>query len=128
MHKLYELKDHLLKELEAYSSMDGMDTGSLEVIDKLSHSIKSICAIIEAAESEESSYEGEPYNSRMSRRSYRGYNSYGNSYRRGRDSMGRYTSRAASDIAGSLRELMQDAPDEQTRMELQRLVSKMENM
>lgn len=65
--------------------------------------------------------------------------SYGNSYARGRgrnakrDSMGRYASEGnsyggAEEIVEELRELMQDAPDQQTRMEFERFIQKLENM
>ncbi len=75
--------------------------------------------------------------------SMRGGNSYRyegeGSYARGRgrnarrDSMGRYSSEGRYSMAGEdmieeLRDLMQDAPDEQTRMEFQRFISKIEKM
>jgi hypothetical protein len=144
MHELYELKEKLCRELKKYSSED-VTTNSLEVIDKLSHAVKNIDKIIEKYEEEEggsygyNSYEG---SYRMNGRSNRG--SYNNgSYARGRgrnakrDSMGRYASTNGSyndgysrnsDIASELRELMMDAPDEQTRMEYQRVISKLEQM
>ena len=65
----------------------------------------------------------------------------GNSYARGRgsnakrDSMGRYSSErgysrddAKKDMISDLREIMQDAPDEQTRQEFQRFMNKLETM
>ena len=52
----------------------------------------------------------------------------GNSHRRGRDRMGRFTSRDASEMSHKLREMMEDAPDEATRREIQRLADKMESM
>ena len=71
---------------------------------------------------------------RNGNRSNRGY-----SYARGRrgnvrrDSMGRYSrdggySYAREDMVEDLRELMMDAPDEQTRQEFQRFISKVEKM
>lgn len=144
MHELYELKEKLCRELKKYSSEE-VTTNSLEVIDKLSHAVKNIDKIIEKYEEEEGasygygSYEGS-YRGGRSNRS--GYNN-GNSYARGRgrnakrDSMGRYSSTGGSyndgysrnaDIAAELREMMMDAPDEQTRMEYQRVISKLEQM
>lgn len=138
MNELYELKEKLCRELKKYSSED-VTTNSLEVIDKLSHAVKNIDKIIEKYEEEGGgsygygSYEG---SYRGGGRSNRG-NSY-NSYARGRgrnakrDSMGRYSSNDGysrnSDIASELRELMMDAPDEQTRQEYQRVISKLEMM
>lgn len=121
MHKLYDLKEHLMKELEAYGGSDSMDVGSLEVIDKLAHATKNVIKIIESCGDEgKASYEGESYNDRSYRmgRSYRD-----GSYRRGRDSMGRYS--RASETAEGLRELMNTAPDEHTRNEIQRIIDKL---
>lgn len=56
------------------------------------------------------------------------YRDDGNSYRRGRDRMGRFVSRDGSDMAHRLRDMMEDAPDEATRREIQRLADKMESM
>lgn len=75
--------------------------------------------------------------------SMRGGNSYRyegeGSYARGRgrnakrDAMGRYSSEGGYSMAGDemideLRDLMQDAPDEQTRMEFQRFIQRIEQM
>lgn len=148
MHELYELKEMLMKELEEYGKKGELTSGSLEVVDKLSHAIKNLCKIIESYEEEEE------YSMAMGG-SYRGGNSYrggqsrrtggemqmrgGNSYARGRgrnarrDSMGRYSSEGGYSMAGGdmieeLRELMQDAPDNQTRMEFDKFIRKMEQM
>ena len=74
MHELYELKDMLMKELEEYGSKGELTSGSLEVVDKLSHTIKNLCKIIEEY--------GDDYS--MDGGSYRGGNSRrGGSYREG---------------------------------------------
>ena len=133
MHELYELREKLCKELKKYSSEE-VTTSSLEVIDKLSHSIKNIDKIIDKYDEEEGGSYGYNYEPH-----YRGGRSgRGSSYGRGRgrnakrDSMGRYSSNDGysrnSDIASELRELMMDAPDEQTRQEYQRVISKLEMM
>lgn len=141
MHELYELKEKLCRELKKYSSED-VTTNSLEVVDKLSHAIKNLDKIIEKYEEEEGGSYGynsyEPNYNRSNRSSYRGSYNNGGSYARGRgrnakrDSMGRYSSNDGysrnGDIASELRELMMDAPDEQTRMEYQRVISKLEQM
>ena len=125
MHELYELKEKLLDELKEYGGKE-MSAGSLDVIDKLAHATKNLCKVIEACEDEGYSERGG---------SYRG------SYARGRDSRGRYTSRrgysgrgegdyyrTADDITEKLHEMMDSAPDEKTRTEIQKLISKMEMM
>ena len=145
MHELYELKEKLCKELKKYSDKE-LTKDSLELVDKLSHATKNLDKIIEKYEEEE---EGGSYGYNSYENSYRGggrsnrgsYNN-GGSYARGRgrnarrDSMGRYSSTNSyeggysrnADIATELRELMMDAPDEQTRMEYQKVINKLESM
>ena len=140
MHELYELKEKLMSELEEYGKQD-LTAGSLEVVDKLSHSIKNICKIIEAYEMEE---EGQSMRGGSYRNSYeRGrrdgnYSRTGGSYARGRggnarrDSMGRYArddgySRAdgVEDLVEEIRSMMQELP-QNLQMDAQRFVQKLE--
>ena len=131
MHELYELKEMLMDELKEYGSKKDMSTGSLDVVDKLSHTIKNLCKIIEDMEDEQYSMANEDM--MRGNQSYRrGYNrSYrGNSYARGRGrnaSEGGY-SQAMDDMADELRSLMEDAPDERTKQEFQRFIKKIEQM
>lgn len=109
MKELYDIKDRLMDELKDYGDKE-MSAGNLQVVDTLTHSIKNLCKIIE---SEDGDYSGRyPY-------SYEGNRG---SYARRRDSMGRYS---RSDLTDRLRDLMSDAPDEHTRMEIKRLIEKM---
>jgi hypothetical protein len=128
MHKLYELKDMLCKELEKYGSKNELTAGSLDVVDKLAHAVKNIDKILEADGGE---YSGDsmPY-MRGGNRSYargRGQNAR-------RDALGRYSREGsygysmAGDMAVELRELMQDAPDAQTRQDIQRIVDRLSQM
>ena len=122
MHKLYELKDMLCEELEEYGSKGKLDVGSLDVVDKLAHAIKNIDKIIECKEEE--GYSGDDLMGSM--RSYRGGRSYARG-RRGsvrRDAMGRY-SNADSDFMADLRDLMNDAPNDQMRHKIQSILSEM---
>ena len=163
MHEIYELKEMLMKELEEYGRKRDMSTGTLEVVDKLAHTIKNLCKIIEAAEEEEGgysgrggSYRGGSYGSYArggrggqgggSNRvgsyrggSYEGGSYEGGSYARGRgrnarrDSMGRYSSergysRDPEEMADQLRELMEQAPDENIRRGVERLLMQVEEM
>lgn len=125
MHELYELKEKLLAELEEYGTKE-LSAGTLDVVDKLSHAIKNICKIIDMNEDEGQSGEMRPYMG-------------GISYARGRrgnvkrDSMGRYASegrysRDGADLARQIRDLMDDAPDEQIRRDMERLLRKVEQM
>ncbi len=145
MHKIYELKDKLCDELEEYSDKK-LDAGNLAVIDSLSHTIKNLDKIIETYEDEDyssayndgMSYEGGSYE-RGGQGGNRGGNRYSSRYAmargdgrgRGRnarrDSMGRYSSDNRM-MVEELRDLMNDAPDERTKMEFKRFIEKMEQM
>ena len=143
MHKLYELKEKLIKELGDYGSKE-MSSGSLDVIDKLAHAAKNVGKVIECCEEEEYSnayygYDGDSYYSdgsytNDSSMSYvrpdGSYRDGGMSHARGRgryakrDSMGRY-SRASEDIKHELQELMSKATDERTKSEIRKLMERM---
>lgn len=148
MDAIYELKDKLCDELEEYGDKK-LDAGSLEVIDKLAHTIKNLDKIIET-------YEEDGYSSMMYDGSYddgmNGQSMRGGSYARGgrgsyeggrsyarngrgrgsnarRDSMGRYSSAEGTEMmVRELRELMNDAPDEKTKMEFKKFIQKVEQM
>lgn len=122
------------KKLE--KSGDKMTAGDVEYIDKLTHTLKSIKTVLAMSDYGDHSNDGGSY-----RRGNRGgsYDDRG-SYARGRgrnarrDSMGRYSnergySRAeAEEMVEQLRDLMADAPNEQTRKEFERFISKIEQM
>ena len=141
MHKLLELKEMLMEQLEQYSSKE-LSVGTLDVVDKLAHAIKNLDKIIESYEEEEYSNRGGSYED-GGRGGNRGGMSYrydeGRSYARGRgrnarrDSMGRYSrergySRAGEEMVMELRELMEDAPDDKTRQEFESFIRKIEQM
>lgn len=132
MHNLYRLRDMLCEELEKFGEHDIVSSGSLELVDKLAHAIKNLDKIIECEEGGENGYSlGGSYG--YSRNSYenseRYPRSYGNnSYRRGRAANGRFVSRDAGEMARQIHEMINDAPDDAVRSELQRIASKLENM
>ena len=100
MNDLHELRDKLCYELREYGKKE-MSPGSLDVVDKLTHTIKNLDKIIEA----------DGY-SNAGRRNYghsRGYSYHG-------------------DMVEELRGLMGDAPDERTRQEFKRFIQKIESM
>jgi len=113
MKELHELRDKLCDELKEYGKKD-LSAGSLDVVDKLTHTIKNLDKIME--EDGYSGYYPYAYDDGMNRGSRR-------SYARGRDSMGRYS---RDGLADKLRELMDEAPDDRSRMEIKRLIDKME--
>ena len=117
MKELYELKDMLCRELEEYGKKGEITAGTLDVVDKLAHSIKNLDKIIEAYDD---GYSGNyPYRDGS-------YNDRGGYTRMRNYSRGRY-GYSRNDLTAKLRELMQDAPDERTRQEMKRMIEKMEN-
>lgn len=130
MHDLYNLKEMLVEELAEYGKKKDVSLSDLEVLDKLAHATKNIDKVIECYQEQaysNRSYDGGSY--RMSRNDYNDYNDYGNySGRRGRARNGRFVSRDGSEMAHQLREMMNDAPDERMKSEIERLASKIESM
>lgn len=121
MDKLYELKDKLMKELEDYSQNGKFSKEDVESIKYMASAVDHLCNIME----EEEGYSGRyPYMGGVYA------DGRGTSYRRSykRDSMGRYSrGYSRNDLADKMRELMDDAPDDRTRQEIQRMVDKLEN-
>ena len=121
-----------------------LSAGDLEYIDKLTHALKSVkttIAMMEAEDEGESGYYMPMYGRSYGGRSYadgmsgegRSYARGRSSYARGRDSMGRFTSRRGGmsyddGMVEELRDLMDRAPDEPTRREFQKLITKLEQM
>lgn len=158
MHELMELKETLCKNLEEYGRKKDLKAGDLDVIDKLSHSIKNLDKVIEKYEEEEySGARGRGSNARrdsrgryssamgmMDRDGYSmrdnmmrdGYSNMRDEYSNGREgnysNRGEYSNRGGysrnSNMIMELRELMEDAPDERTRMEFDKFIKKMESM
>lgn len=109
MHKLYDLKEKLIEEMETYAGKTNLSKDDVMYVKYLSSSVDHICNILEDCEEEE-----------YSRRMY----PMDHSYARRRDSMGRY-SRAKENFADELRELMHDAPNEHIRQKMQSIMSEM---
>lgn len=141
MDALYDLKDKLCQELEEYGDKE-LSAGSLSTIDSLAHTIKNLDKIIEKYEEDDYSgaYDGSYDDGNMNRnmngtsrrysmRRYSGARGDGRGRGRNakRDSMGRYSSDGRM-MAQELRELMEDAPNEHIKMEMQKLIQKVENM
>lgn len=111
MHKLYDLKEKLIEELEDFANMDKFSKDDVESIKYMSSAVDHLCNIIDE---------------------------YDGSYARGRrgnvrrDTMGRYSregySRAMDDMTNEIHRLMKDAPNDQVRRELQILSDKLEKM
>lgn len=135
MHKLIEYVCDELDELERKADKDGkLSMAEIQYADTLAHMKKNLLKADEMYEEAEGEYSMGMGNSYDKGRGMRGYRIEG-SYARGRkrDAMGRYSRRGGYSMAGDemlyeLREMMNEAPDEQTRMEFQRFIKKMESM
>ena len=140
INALYELCDTISKEIEeanekirqAGGKLTGSDVG---YIDTLTHILKSLKTTIAMEEADGGYSRNDGYSSDGMYPVYRAHD--GMSYARGRnakrDSMGRYSAYNGAysrhgDMVDDLHRLMQDAPNEQIRKDLQRLVEKVEQM
>lgn len=129
MHKLIEFVCDELKELERKAEKNGsLSMSEVQYMDTLAHAKKNLLtgeAMMEAEDGESGRYSMPNYG-------YGNSYNYGGSYRRGRDSMGRYTSRRGysydDGMIEELRSLMESAPDERTKSEFRQFIAKMEKM
>lgn len=123
MHKLHNLKDKLLQELEEFSEQS-LSESSLKSIDTLAHAIKNIDKVIDSCDYEDGYSESmgyvrdEPYV-----RPDGSYSTRGRGAGAKRDSMGRYSK--ADDIRGELHKLMNSVHDEHAKEEIRHLMEKM---
>lgn len=115
MHKLYDLKEKLIQELEDYSDYGKFSREDVESIKYMASAIDHICNICNG-----DGYSG-AYNYYVEGDS----SNRGRSYRARRNGMGRY-SRDAADMVEQLRAMMEEAPE--ARQDIQRLITKMEKL
>ena len=144
LHELCEtISNEIAESNEKIRAAGGkLSAGDVDYIDKLTHTLKSIKATVAMMEDEDG------YSNRGG--SYRMYPMYGGSYRNGnggsnrggsyargrmnarRDSMGRYSREAGysrdDGMVDELRDLMEDAPNEAVKRDIQKLIDKMEQM
>lgn len=134
MDKLMDFVCDELKEIERKAGNGKLSMAEIEYADKLAHLKKNLL------KADEMTGEGE-YSYMTNDGSYRMYPNMGNdgtyAGRRNarRDSMGRYSRDGYgggysldSEMIAELRDLMQDAPDERTKQEFKRFISKIESM
>lgn len=150
---LYELCETISVELSECNQKLRQSNGKLnerdvEYLDRLTHTLKSLKTTIAMMEAEDKGYSGRYWDGRYyfdgetsmdggsgNRGSYEGGSSNRGSYGRGRnanrDRMGRYAERgysradAEEDFKTEIEELMNKAPDEQSRKKLERLMNEM---
>lgn len=132
MNALYELKDMLCDELE--QMMQKKSNINIDLVDKLTHSLKSIETIIAMHEAD--------YGDSYSNNSYNRGNSYrGNSYRRSYDNGGSYggyrMNRRGSnysrddgkhEMINDLHEMLNEVGSEKERNAIMQCIEKLENV
>lgn len=124
MNKMYELRNMLCEELDNITEQGDITTGTLDIINKLTHSIKSIDTIMAM---EEASYDGSYRDGSY----YDGYSRRG-SYARGRrnarrDNRGRYSRTDSKEqIAEQLEDIMDETTDPSVKQALQKALSHIE--
>ena len=127
MHKLYELKEKLVDEMEGYADNGKYSKEDIELIKYMSSAVDHICNIIEKYDEEdEYSMMGGSYarDGRGGNMGGRGRSNAMYSRARRRDAMGRY-SRAEDDFRMELQELINDAPNDRIRQKMQGIMSEM---
>lgn len=148
---LYELCETINMELETCNEKirqanGKLSPGDIDYLDKLTHTLKSIKTTIAMLEAQDSKYSGHYWDGRYyfdgetsmdgssNRGSYEGSSSnrlYGRGRNANRDCMGRYAERgysradAEEDFRTEIEELMNKAPDEQSRKKLEKLMNEM---
>lgn len=151
--EISELKEtigHEIMEANQQIKKSGGDlnTADIDMIDKLAHSMKSLvgtCIMLEGEEGYSNDYMNMPYygGGYSSRRGYSregrenrngggysgNYGSYSQREGRGYSREGRnsYGYSRTGDWSDQLRMMMDDAPDEGTRMEIKKLIDRMDN-
>lgn len=121
MHKLIDYVCDELEDIEKKAEKGNLSMSEISYADTLAHLKKNL---LKAEQMEgEAEYSMRGYTSRTMP-TY-----YGNSYARRRDRMGRYSNgySRTEDMVSQLRAMMEDAPNEMTRQDIQRLVTKLEN-
>jgi len=124
INDLYELRDIIADEAhtakEKIKAAGGMSGGDYDIIDKITHTMKSLDCCIEKQEEKDDGYSGRMYPDGMGG-SYRGYASEGRGY-----SMARGRMNAPRDSRG--RYSGADGDVEDIKRDMQRLMDKVEKM
>ena len=146
--ELYDMKETVAQKIaeankKLHKAGGAMDMSDIEIVDKLTHAMKSLvttCAMLEAEDGEYSGtgpvyypgntgYSGRRGEMRDDGYSRNGHSGNGGGYSRMGYSRGNrygYSTRT-EDMKEQLIQMMDDAPDEMTRMEIKKLVEKMDN-
>lgn len=130
MHTYNKVKEMLCEELERVANKGELTAGSLDIVDKLTHSIRSIETIMAMNEYEDDySERGNSYARRNRGRSMRGGNSYdgyedGNSMARNRRGYSREDNRDA--LISKLENMVMNTTDERMKSTIHRCINELE--
>ena len=122
MHTYHKIKDMLCEELEHIANKGELTAGSLDIVDKITHSIKSIDTIIAMEDYEDGHSEGMSYYGKRMRR--------GSSYDDKPSMM--YNRRGYSrddhreHLISRLEEMMKDATDEHTKSTIRKCIDELD--
>lgn len=131
MKALHELRDMLSQEIDEITKKGELTAGSLDTVDKLTHSLKSIDTII-AMHGGDDEYSQRGY-SNTDGHMGGGYSGnypryyYAKNGNQRRDSRGRYSrDDGREQMIEQLRDMMNDAPDDHMREAIRKCVEQME--
>ena len=133
MQAMYDLKKMLCRELDDVVRKGELSAGDLDVVDKLTHSIKSLVTIIameEGGYSRDEGYSGARRRDSMGRYAD-GDSSYGGSYNRYNDGYSdrRYSrDEGKSYLIKQFENLMQEASSQEERELMHQTLNKLKNM
>ncbi len=125
MHEMEELKQMLCDELEKITRKGELSAGSLDAVDKLTHSIKSIDTIIAMEESGYSNEYANEYSGRNMSRGRDGRYSYARGRRGGRRGYSRDDSMMS--MKYQLQDMLEDANTEEERRMIQKWMKQVED-
>ena len=132
--ELREMKDTIANEIaqanqEIKKAGGDLNTGDIEMIDKLTHAMKSLVTTCAMLENEDDGYSGDympmgPYYTKRGR-DRNGYSGNYGGYSRNESRYSRNGYSRGGEWNDHLRQLMDEAPDEATRMEVKKLMDRM---
>lgn len=133
--ELCDLKDTIANEItqankEIKKAGGDLNSGDIEMIDKLTHAMKSLVTTCAMLESEDGGYSGDymPMGTdNISRRNRNGYSGNYGGYSRKYSREGRTGYSRGIDWNEHLQMMMDEAPDEATRMDIKRLMDRTRN-
>lgn len=132
--QIYEMKEAVAYEIgEANKRIEQsggkLSKEDLDIVDKLSHAMKSLVTTCAMLETEEEGYSsdympGQSYRGRERRDGYSG-DGYSGRGRYSRESRNSYGYSRMGDMNDRMRQMMDEAPDENTRMVIRKLMNGM---